>query len=238
MENTKSMVNAPLKEKYHNEKAKLKQMTFKEKVAYIWEYYKYIIIGFAVAILIIASLLNSFINPKPTHVLYIMWNSGFVTMEQTDNLASVLERQLVEDGNNEDVVVSHFPFNISDAQSMVVEVQRTAAMIAARMIDMFVVNTDLFEFYTASGYFMPLESVLEDIRERNPAVYSRIEEHLVYGRFQVDETSQEERVLGIHIGKSPLLMRLGFVEQNIFICVALNTDRIDNVIEAIILLFE
>ena len=52
------------KEKMQLEKEKLSKMNFKEKLAYIWEYYKAVIFGIIAVIFIIGTIVNIHENAK------------------------------------------------------------------------------------------------------------------------------------------------------------------------------
>jgi len=231
--------NIPRKDSDRKELEKLREMNFKEKLEYIWEYYKYFIIGFVVAVIVISSLIyTTVINPSPEPALFISWNAGFATFEQTDDLKEYLESHLVAEGKNEEVVISQFFFDENNPETIMMGHQRTAAMIAAGVIDLFTLDKELLEGYSQAGFLMPLESTLAEIHRENPDVYNRIAEHKVYALSEVEENVFEERLVAITIGKNPLLSRLGFFEQEMYLSVSATAGNMENVKKTIILFFE
>jgi len=227
------------KDKSRTELEKLREMNFKEKLEYIWEYYKYFIIGFVVAVAFIGSLLYTVVlNPSPEPALFISWNAGFATNEQLDDLKEYLEYHLVDEGENEEVVISVFFFDENNPETIMMGHQRMAAMIAAGLIDLFMVYDDMMEFYAYYGFLLPLENILAEIYLKNPDVYNTIAEHTVYALCEVEENIYEERIVAIQIGKNPLFSRLGFFEQEMYLGVSATVGNLENAIKAIILFFE
>jgi len=232
-------VNAPIKEKLRLEVVKLREMNFKGKLEYIWDYYKIHIILIVIAIFVIFSFLNAWVfNPTPNTALFISWDGGFATDEQVDRLKTYLEERLIPEGKREEVIITQFFFASDDPMSMMTEVQRTAAMIAAGMIDFFIVDPDLFEEYSRFGYFLPLDEVLATIQAKNPEIYNRIEENIVSALFAIGEGLTESKAAGIRLSNSPLYLRLGFYRQELYIGISVTAERLDNIIETLMIFFE
>jgi len=234
-----SSVNAPIKEKFRIEIAKLREMTFKAKLEYIWEYYKYHIIGLAILIFVIYSLLNFWIfDPRPDDALFISWNAGFVTEEQMDDLTDFLEERLVDADANERVAIAQFFYTSDDPSVDMANIQRTVAMLAAGVIDLFVMDLQMLEDYSEVGYLQPLDNILAEIKLRNPEVFGRIEESVVYALCAIDGDNKEMRATGIRIGDSPLFLELGLFKQELFFGVSITTEKVDNIIKTLIMFFE
>ena len=232
-------VNAPLKEKVRLEVIKLREMTFKEKLEHIWEYYKIYMVSIIIVIFIIFSLLNAWVfNPPLDTVLFISWNRGFVTDEQIDRLKDYLEERLIEEDAREEIIISPFFFVGDDATSVMADIQRTAAMLAAGMIDLFITDQELVESFSIVAYIQPLDYILAEIQSKNPEVYSRIEENILTAVFEFEEGIQEEKAAGIRISGSPLFERLGIFRQELYISLAVTAERTDTAIDALILFFE
>ena len=231
-------VNAPVKERYRIEIAKLRQMTFKNKVEYIWEYYKVPIIIFGVLLALIGSLINTiFINPPPKITLAISWNAGYVFEEQLEVLSNVMNEQIIDESKNERVDVLHLFFTDDDPMISMANIQRLAAMVAAGQIDIFIVNSLLLEDYSINGYLQPMDEVLSKVRVLDPEVYSRIEERLTSALFESEDRNVTERIMGIDLSDSPLLSELGFFEQERFLSISITAGNIENAARAIIAFF-
>jgi hypothetical protein len=229
----------PVKDSDRKELDKLREMNRKEKLSHIWEYYKYYIIGIAIAMAVFWMLLYTIvINPGPEPALYISWNAGIATNEQIDDLKNHLERYLVDEGVNEEVVMSIFFFDENIPETTMIGHQHIIAMIAAGIIDLFIMGDELMKEYSLNGLLLPLENILEEIYKRNPELYNRITEQTVYELFEVGGNVFDKRVVAIEIGRSPLFSKLGFFEQDLYLCVAVSTRNIENVLKTIILFFE
>jgi hypothetical protein len=229
----------PIKDSERKELDKLREMNFKEKLAHIWEYYKFFIIGFVIVVIIICSIIYSFmLNPNPESALFISWHAGFATNEQINDLKEYLEDHLVAEDVNEEVVISEFFFDDNNPETVMVGHQRAAAMIAAGIIDLFTLNDELLELYSINGFLLPLESILADINKNNPDLYSRINENIIYALYEVEIGVFEERIVAISIGRNPLFSRLGIFEQEMYLSVSITAGNIDNATKVITLLFE
>jgi len=232
-------VNAPFKEKVRLEFTKLREMTFKGKIEYIWDYYKIHILCTAISLIAIFSLLNTWIfNPNPDTVLFIAWNGGYATEEQLDRLKNHIEERLIEESANEEVAIAQFFFSSDDPSMNMAEVQRTVAMIAAGVIDLFITSHQLLEEQSHIGYLQPLDQVLAAIKLENPIVYSRIEENIVTALFETGENIVEQRPAGINIGNSPLFSSLGMFRQEIYVGVSVTSGQFNNIVQTLIMLFE
>jgi len=235
----KSLVGAPIKVQYREELKKLRKMPFKKKMEYIWEYYKFYLLGIVLVLVIIGSLINTwFINPPPSTALFVAWSAGFATEEQLTDLADVLEELLVDKNENEEVIVSRFASSGVDPSFDMANVQRLVAMIAAGVIDVFILDLETLEEKSNNGFVKPLEDVLAEIRSTNPRVYDRIMENAITIRYEPEEDIIAESIMGIYISDSVLYKELGFFEQDLYISIASTTRSLENVVRAIILFFQ
>jgi len=232
-------VHAPLKEKIHLEIAKLKTMNFKSKVEYIWEYYKLLLAGIVIFLIIVGSLINSiFINPRPQTILHISWNSGFVLHEQLDALSDELTARLVEKNKNEAVAASQSLTDTDDPSMNMAGQQRLVAMLAAGEIDIFILEQEQLVEYAVIGFIQPMESMLEEIRHTDPAVYNYVIEQSAYALVELEDGSTEERLMGINIKNSNLLTELDFYEYDLYFSLSTSSNRLENAKAALIAFFE
>ena len=232
-------VNAPLKEKFHLEIAKLRSMSFKEKLEYIWEYYKLHIIAFCIIAAIMGSLLNTWVfNPPPETALFISWNSGLLLENHMTDLSEAMEERLLNENENKKVVVTWMFVDINDPTSVMTSINQLAAMVSARMVDVFLVNSATLLEYAEIGYIKPIEAVLAEIQYSNPSVYARIKEEIIYALLETEENQFSEHILGVNIGNSPLFSDLGFFKQELYFTMSITSDNPEAVTEALIAFFE
>ena len=229
----------PVRDTDRTDLEKLREMNFKEKLEFIWEYYKYFIVGFVVAVAVIMSILYSVVlNPSPEPALFISWNAGFATDAQLDDLIEHLEHYIVDEEKNEEVVISVFYFDENNPETIMMGHQRMAAMIAAGMIDIFILNNELLELYSNNGFIQPLERLLEEVNTASPDAYNRISENTIHALYEVEDNVFEERIVAISIGGNPLFSKLGFFEQEMYLGVSATTGNLENAKTAITLFFE
>jgi len=232
-------VHAPLRVKFRIEITKLRKMSFKEKAEYIWEYYRAFLIGTAIFLILTGSLINTwFINPPPRTALLIEWSADFVLNEQLDALTDTLTEQLVDESANEVVSASLFFETPDDPQMLMAMMSRRMAMISAGELDVFIQNFEQFEDAALNGVIMPLEDVLPMIQSRYPSVFEAVEDRLVYALYDPFEDGGQKLIMGVEVGNSPLLQELGFHERELMFSIVTNSNRLDNVLHALVLLLE
>jgi len=125
----------PMKVRFREELQKIKSMQGREKRQYIWDYYKFHIIGTIIGVLMLGSLINdTIINPPPSSALTIAWMAGFELDERLNALEDVLHPIVVGDTDRERIMI--IPFHIvGEPQNDMAQMQRFQAMLAAREID-------------------------------------------------------------------------------------------------------
>lgn len=71
-------ISMPLMDEFKEEREEIKNRSFKEKMSYFWDYYKWHVIGTAIGIFLVVSLIVTFVNKKET-----AYYSAFVNMAET-----------------------------------------------------------------------------------------------------------------------------------------------------------
>jgi len=231
-------VNAPLKEKMRMEKRKIREMPFKKKCEYIWDYYKFHIIAGILILALIGSVINSIVNPRPQNVLFIAWSTGFATDEQLTGLTSIMQYEIIEEKANESIEITLFHTMSDDPSLNSANIQRLAAMIAAGMIDVFILDSEMIDEYSSVGYIQPMDPVLEIIQSLNPNIHSRINEELIKANYTSVEGYESEQIMGIDISNSRLLKELNFFEFEKYFSLSITAENIENTAHALIMFFE
>jgi len=232
-----SFVNMPFKERWNTEIARLREMTFKEKLQHIWEYYRLHLMVLVVILIIAGSLINIWlINPRQKTVLFVAWNAGFAMQEQLTAVADVLAEGVVENTKKETVEVSLFFAPEGDPQSEMANTMRLTAMVAAGAIDVFILDNELLIEYTERGLIQPVEEMLGGLRTAEPVVYAEVDERLAYVLHTSEEKNPEGRLMGVSISNSPLLSELGFDEEELWFCVSASSDNLGNIVPALAIL--
>jgi len=232
-------VNAPFKEKVKIEIAKLRKMDFKTKMEYIWEYYKLLLIGLVIFLIIIGGLINTwFINPPPDTALFISWNSGFIFDEHIDELTNILNSRLIEEKENSTVVISPMLFGDGDPTLEIANSQRLVAMVAAGQIDIFILDSAMLKDYARNGFIQPMDTVLAEVRSIDSGAYGRIEEKLTYAMYESEEGVFNSHMMGVDISDNPLINEHVFFDQELFLCLSVTAANIENVAKTLIIFSE
>jgi len=232
-------VHAPFKERVRIEIKKMREMPFKKKMEYIWDYYKIPIIATVAVLILLGSFINTrFINPPPNAALYVIWSAGYATDEQIGTLKETFEKKLIDEDANEIVIITTL-FTMADDPTLgMANFQRLQAMLAAGEIDVFILGSQILHDYAEVGYLQPMESILAKIRVENPEVYKRIEENIVRGLIENEDRNIAERIIGININESPLVNKINFYVQELYFGVSVTAGQIENAAAALIQLFE
>ena len=164
------------------ERKKLKDMTFKEKAAYIWEYYKIHIIVTAVILLIAGSIIDSvWIHPPKKLYLQIAFYGGYVEDTALTGMCGKLEEVLMtpEERETMQITSTYFMIGTNDPQVDMANMQKFMAMIQVNEIDLIVLNEENFESMAFDSLFLPLADILPE------SLLSRLSDKLV---FKADES--------------------------------------------------
>jgi len=239
MESMETPVNAPFKEKVKLEIAKLRKMDFKTKMEYIWEYYKLLLIGLVIVLIIIGSLINTwFINPPPDTALFISWNTGFVFDDYLEELTGALNQRLIDEKENATVVISPMIGGDADPTLEMANSQRLVAMVAAGQIDIFILDAAMLKDYSLNGFVQPLDTLLAEVRSIDPAAFGRVEENLVYAMHEAEEGVPGSRIMGVDVSGIPLMTENVYFEDELILCLSVTAANITNVAKTLAVLFE
>jgi len=231
-------VGAPFNEKLRLEIAKLREMTLKKKMEYIWDYYKPFIIGVVIALLLLFVLLNTWMfNPSPEIGLLVSWSAGFATDEQITDLKTMIERQLFNENENKEIQIPRILTNTEDPSITMMNHQRVIAMVSAGTIDVFVLDSVLLEVYSESGFLYPMEGMLAQIKSSNPEVYEIIAENITFSRYELDDGSIVERIVGISLNESPLFSETGIIGQDLYYSVSVTSRNKGSALQALLILY-
>jgi len=139
-----------------NIKAILAPMSPKERIAYIWDYYKFHIIGTIVAIILLISLVSS-IGGKKEVVLNMTIIGQGVNTEGVVQLQEQLTNKIVQDKADEEVSVQHLTYNKSSMdEASRAGIQKMAAEISLGSIDLMIVDKELFEEISSQNALLAL----------------------------------------------------------------------------------
>lgn len=219
-----------MKDFFAAESAKLGAMTFKEKMQYIWEYYKLQII---ILVVVIAVILTFIFSNNRDSYLYSAWFGPHVSHEQTYLLGQSLS-VIIDEENYDSVMVTSYLITGNMESDMAMQ-QRFFAMIQAGIIDMAFATHDQLIDLASIGLFAPIQNLMEEVQD--PAFYQQLSDRLHTITFiDFDYVSQTE-TLGISLEDSPLLAELRIPSHDLYLAVFFNAENNYRIIAALEVLF-
>lgn len=175
-----------------------KEMSKKEKVKHIWEYYRYHILSSVIAICVTISLVKTVFFPAPPNDVDIML-AGIMYLE--DTYTNVSEE--FKENYNTGLDLTNINWE-DDPQTAGVMYQKVPLMLSTKELDIIGISTSTYERFAkmyGEDMFMPMENVPE-----LSGLLEKYEDHLYVCDKIVDEEGNEidapeKHVLGIKVEK-------------------------------------
>lgn len=195
-------------------KAKFQEMNRKQKVEYIWEYYKLHIIFGTLGLIFVGSLLNTwFINPPPKTAVHVVFMGTSISTDAAEVLEKELNPLIVtkEMGNKKVFVSTYYmsPAGTGQPQLDMATQTKFMANISANELDILVLDEAQFkELATTQQTFLPLDQILpEDMLVKLEDKFVRLKgeedtEDQIYG---IDVTDNE-KVRSVAVGEGKKIM--------------------------------
>jgi hypothetical protein len=137
----------------------LKNMTFKKKVAYFWEYYRWYVIGAIAGIAMLFSIVSHFVNQKPYGFYALMINSR--DLDGTQMAEDFAAYAGLDTESFACFIDTNARTNINlTTEQEVAELQRVLALAMAGDLDAVVTDGPTFNYYTYALLFMDLREIL------------------------------------------------------------------------------
>lgn len=192
-----------LREDFEKEKKKLSRLSFGGKLQYIFDYYKFWILGVVVLIGLVWSVGSTILHNKPTGFYAMLLNAGGTDLSgQADEAAGAAfaEAAGLDDEKQKIIVDTSATFNPNDqSQFSMAQNAKIAALYQSHDIDAMVADPGVFTYYALNGSFVDLRDVLDDetlaAYEAAGKVYY-IDQHLQELLDQTDYGELEEMSLG------------------------------------------
>lgn len=192
-----------LREDFEKEKKKLSRLSFGGKLQYIFDYYKFWILGVVVLIGLVWSVGSTILHNKPTGFYAMLLNAGGTDLSgQADEAAGAAfaEAAGLDDEKQKIIVDTSATFNPNDqSQFSMAQNAKIAALYQSHEIDAMVADPGVFTYYALNGSFVDLRDVLD---EETLAAYEAagqvyyIDQHLQELLDQTDYGELEEMSLG------------------------------------------
>ena len=192
-----------LREDFEKEKKKLSRLSFGGKLQYIFDYYKFWILGVVVLIGLVCSVGSTILHNRPTGFYAMLLNAGGTDLSgQADEAAGAAfaEAAWLDDEKQKIIVDTSASFNPNDqSQFSMAQNAKIAALYQSHDIDVMVADPGVFTYYALNGSFVDLRDVLDDetlvAYEAAGQVYY-IDQHVQELLDQTDYGDLEEMSLG------------------------------------------
>ena len=192
-----------LRDDLQKEKKKLSRLSFGEKLQYIFDYYKFWILGVVVLVGLVWSVGSTILHNKPTGFYVMLLNAGGTDLSgHADEAAGAAfaEAAGLDDTKQKILVDTSATFNPNDqSQFSMAQNVKITALYQSHGIDVMVADPGVFTYYALNGSFVDLRDVLDDetlaVYEAAGQVYY-IDQHVQELLDQTDYGDLEEMSLG------------------------------------------
>lgn len=213
-----------------SEREKLRGMTFKEKIDYLWEYYKIHALITIVAVVSIAYIIYTIVTPKIEPQLYVAVVDNPVEPTILEEFEAQFAEYLQIDPEKEEVMINPQFYFHGDSEYAANMRQVLVTYVAAQDVDIIIAPKSEFDSYSYYGYMYSLSDLLPT------DLYSKLSENFYIG---VQEDNPEEKVYGIYLNEAALFKdneRIS-ADNPYILGVIGNARRTDNAVEFIRYLF-
>lgn len=219
-----------LKDSIKDERKKLKDMSFKDKIWYIWEYYKFPIIGVVIGVFLITSIGTAIYgNRFETAISCVILNAKIPDSEDTlDTYFNQDFRQYLGIGPDVKIEVDA-SMNLSFEESSMNEftyaqLAKISAMVSSKELDAMIGTPDIIDHYGAMGGY-------EDLKELLPAdVYEAVKEDLYS---VTDQETGAEIACGLSLKKTGFGEKTGLILENPVLGIVSNSTHTDTAVQLI-----
>ncbi|NME82509.1 hypothetical protein [Clostridium sp. SM-530-WT-3G] len=190
-------------------KENLSTMNFKEKFSYLLYYYKFHLIGILIAVLVVGSFIYSEINKKDIY-LNVAYIGSSISTETYEDVSNNLNASLLPD--NESSIVE---FNIYDL-SNTATLTKFQASLAAKELDLAIVNKNFFNENYENEFFLDLNSIDN------------------FSSLNIDENAlikKDNNIYGIKIDNLKIFNELNTPNSNNFLVVISNSKNSTKLID-------
>ncbi len=146
------------------ETRKMKDMSLKEKAAYLWEYYKIPMIGTIAGILFLSVFIRDWVNNnKPVYLYALFINSNFIYEDTSTIEADYIAREEIDlEENNLYIDFSMQMLDDGYDQLTLGNQQKIMALYASGGLDSVLGPVDVIQTYAAADAYADLAALLPD----------------------------------------------------------------------------
>lgn len=220
--NEEKQENSPILEKQH----KFKDLSLPDKAGYIWDYYKWYIIGAALAITLLVVTIPNIIENSKDCVLYsVFLNTNIKGQEYTSLMDDYTDSAQIDMKNKRITLDCSLYIDRKNPSSAAMQSsQKLTALFASKTIDVVVSDKSNFEFCSSQGAYKDLKEILpQDLCEKYKDYFIEAE----------NPETGEMTAYGLSLINSEILNTEEAFEFEPILSVCLSTDKQDNAIKFI-----
>ncbi len=234
----------PVMDEFKEERAALKQGTFKQKARYVWDYYRWYFIGGAIAAVCLFTLVRDIVTHKDAGFYACMLNGAQIDVfaEETENMKNFAEYASIDTEEYQVLFDTSIQIGTPGADDYT-SAQKLMIYIASQEIDVIATDVNSMLKYAYQGNFADLTTMLspEQMEKYKDSFYyldkvvqkeyseldstEIMDTPLTYPDPTKPEEMTEPIPIGVKPGAScPLLTEYAF-NGDLFVGIVLNTTR-------------
>lgn len=213
-----------LKSESQKEKAKLKNMSGKDRIWYIWEYYKLHMLA-AAAILFVIYLIGNIIynSTFTTRLSYIIINNSSIEPADFDTINQEF-KDYMGYGKKDQIIAEGSMYIRQNDMSSELEyasMAKISALVASNSLDVMIMDQDNVDYYNTLDALADLEQVLPD------DLWQQVKDYAYYAPAE----SGEEIACAIDINSTIFPEKTGVSITPCCLSVVKNSNQIDTTID-------
>lgn len=224
-----------IKDEIKEEKKKFKTLSFFAKIQYIWQYYRYYILGVILAAAAVAAFINSYIRTNYDTVCYIAVAEGSIPnqADNTDVLSTGFAQYLGVNGKSERIDIDYTYSIVGDAldqPNTTIDINKIYTLASTANLDGYLTERELIDFFSSDQ-----EAFLYDLRELlTDDELEKINDYLVY----YTDGKGESIPFAVDISNAPKVRDSGLVLKDPCYGVVVTSKYPENAVGFIRYIFE
>lgn len=197
-------------------KPDFKAMSTQKKLGYVWDYYRFHILGIIVLVITAISIIHHYATLKAS-VLDMLFLNAYTLEDEQKPFEDFLTTQGYDLSDYEINVTTTLSFALEEGsyQQDYYTIQTLSALFAAGDLDVFAAPHQIYNDFASSGYVADLRSVFT---EEELASYGDM---IIYTNLL--ETG-EAFPSGFNLEGNPWLIENGYYEDGCYLAISANTD--------------
>lgn len=218
-----------LKEEARTERQKMKEMSFQDKLWYIWEYYKFHIGGVLIAILLVYIVATSIYNTTIHPALYCMVINNRSSQGLDSTILEEDFHKFMNLGKKEPVYVESAFISYGDdaTEFSYASMAKISALVASGDLDLIIADKETIDHYTSLDGLADLSQLLP------PDILSAVESRLIYAH----DSAGQSIAVSIDMTGTDFADSMHLSLDSSGLCIISNSTHTDNIFALIRYIF-